>query len=107
MTRITEKKQGLDSLRALVDVGGTTRQPPPPPPATTFTPFHRRRDPSAVSDVDVSHVSRGAGQVGVSGHALCLAGTAVVLSLLQAGLQQRLDLLLTRPQAVLQMHGLR
>lgn len=58
--------------------------------------------PSAVSDVDIPHICWGGGQVRVAGHTLWLRGAAVVLSLLQARLQQSLDLLLTCPQAVLQ-----
>lgn len=73
------------------------------------TRFHQQRLDDATaelartsSDVDVSHVRRGAGQVCGAGRAFGFRGAAVVLGLLQAGLQEGLDLLLTRPQAVLQ-----
>lgn len=55
-----------------------------------------------ISDVDVSDVCRGAGQVHVLVHVFGFCCAAVLLSLPQAGLQQRLYLLLTCPQAVLQ-----
>lgn len=74
-------------------------------PVTTFTPFCwgsvTHRGLSAVSDVNVSHIRWGAGQVCISRHTFWFCAAAVALSLPQAGLQERLDLLLTGPQAVL------
>lgn len=83
---------------------------PPPQPAhhhplsTTFpqSSGHCAAWLSVISDVDVSDVCRGTGQVHILIHAFGFCSAAVLLSLPQAGLQQRLDLLLTCPQAVLQ-----
>lgn len=86
--------------------GGGAKAPSPQPTrhplSTTFPRFssHRAMRLSVTSDVDVSDVCRGAGQVHVLVHAFGFRGVAMQLSLPQAGLQQRLNLLLTRPQAV-------
>lgn len=55
-----------------------------------------------ISNVDVPHICRRAGQVHLFVHTLGFRHAAVLLRLPQARLQQRLDLLLTRPQTVLE-----
>lgn len=79
------------------------------PPVTSFTTFPRGSGHCATwlsvnSDVNVSHVCRGAGQVHIPVNTFGFCCAAVLLSLPQAWLQQRLYLLLTCPQAVLQAH---
>lgn len=79
------------------------------PPVTSFTTFprgsgHCATRLSVISDVNVSHVCRGAGQVHIPVNTFGFCCAAVLLSLPQAWLQQRLYLLLTCPQAVLQAH---
>ena len=93
--------------RALHQGGGPPSPLPPPPPqspgvsAQTGHPcFSASRQ--MWSDVDVSDVGRGAGQVHVLLGVLGLRGDAVLLGLAEAGLQEGLDLLLARPQTVLQ-----
>lgn len=76
-----------------------------PPSVYNFSLDHQvivRRGLQVISDVDVSDVCRGAGQVHVLVHTFGFCCAAELLSLPQAGLQQGLYLLLARPQAVLQ-----
>lgn len=63
--------------------------------SATFPQSSGAKQLSVFSDVDVSDICRGAGQVHVLVHAFGFCCTAVLLSLPQAGLQQRLYLLLT------------
>lgn len=78
----------------------TSHQPTHQHPLTTAFPWSSGYCVTrsyAISDVDVSHVCWRAGQVHVLIHTLGFWCAGVLLGLPQAGLQQRLDLLLTRP----------
>lgn len=69
----------------------------PSPPSVDNVPSiikHHTKKSFSLSDVDVSDVCWGAGQVHVLVQAFGFCCAAVLLSLPQAGLQQRLDLLL-------------
>lgn len=68
---------------------------------TVLLKAHETPPLSAVLDVDISHIGRGAGQVCIARPTFWFCAAAMVLSLLQAGLQERFYLLLTCPQAVL------